>query len=76
MIGEEQNLVTIADDIGALGEHITVEKLVNLDCVERMEGVRVVHGTYPEVSVQPSKFKAGQYVDVILLLGDSPHHKI
>lgn len=71
-------LIGIADRIGALGEHVTVEKFVNLDRVERKEGMRVdekVWGpddTYPQVSVQPSKFEAGQFVEVILLPSDSP----
>ena len=64
--------------IGAVGEHVTVEKAVNLECVERKESVRVkelVWGpddTYPQVSVQPFKFNSGQWVEVILLPADAP----
>lgn len=77
----DRNLVTICDEIGAIGEHVTVEKAVNLESVERKEGIRVDEllwgpgDTYPQVSVQPFKFSAGQWVDVILLPGDDPRIK-
>lgn len=72
-------LTGIADRIGALGEHVTVEKFVNLDCVERIEGVQVWEADkdiggepLPTVSVVQDKFGAGQFVEVILLPSDSP----
>ena len=68
----------IADHIGGLGEHVTLEKFVNLESIERIEGVQVweadedVGGDpLPTVAVVQDKFSAGQYVDVILLPSDS-----
>ena len=65
--------------IGAVGEHVTVKQAVNMEYLERIEGVQVwepdedVGGDpLPTVAVHQDKFKAGQYVDVILLLGDRP----
>ena len=75
---DRHNLVTICNDIGAVGDHVTVEKAVNLKFLERIEGVQVEEFVDPddcaqaEVSVQPSKFSSGQWVDVILLPGDDP----
>ena len=78
-VDDENSLLTeISDAIGAIGDHVTVEKFINLDVVERRECVRVdekIWGpddTYPQVSLQPSKFRASQYVDVILLPGTPP----
>lgn len=71
-------LTGIADHIGSLGEHVTVEKFVNLDRVERMEGTPVwsASDSFPaSVAVQPSKFNADEFVDVILLPGSDPREK-
>ncbi len=65
--------------IGAVGEHVTVERAVNLDSLERIEGVQVWEADeddagdpLPTVSIIQDKFRAGQYVNVILLPGDRP----
>lgn len=79
---EDRNLVTICNDLGAVGEHVTVEKAVNLDSLERIEGVQVWEASeddagdpLPSVPIIQTKFSAGQYVDVILLPGDDPRSK-
>ena len=78
-IDNENELITkICDDIDAIGDHVVPERAVNLDYVERKEGIGVREltwgpgDTYPQVSVQPFKFKSGQYVEVILLPGEHP----
>ena len=65
--------------IGAVGEHVTVEKAVNLDCLKRIEGVQIWEARedatgepLPSVPIVQTKFVGGQYVDVILLPGDAP----
>ncbi len=71
-------LLQAVEAISAIGEHVTVEKAVNLEFIERIEGVQVweadedVGGDpLPTVAVVQDKFSAGEYVDVILLPGDS-----
>ena len=73
-----QSLVRTVAGIGDVGEHVTVEKALNLEFIERIEGVQVwevdedVGGDpLPTVAVVQDKFSAGQHVDVILLPSDS-----
>ena len=77
-----QSLVRTVAEIGDVGEHVTVVKAVDLESLERIEGVQVwepdedVGGDpLPTVAVVQDKFSAGQYVDVILLPGDSSKTK-
>ena len=72
-------LLQTVEGIGAVGEHVTVETVLNLEFIERIEGVQVweadkdVGGDpLPTVAVIQDKFSAGQYVDVILLHSDNP----
>ncbi len=73
--GEESNLMKIAEALGALGEHITVEKFVNIDYVERHDNVRVSSGphiflhTYPVIEHQVN-FKKGTSLEMILIPSD------
>ncbi len=81
------SLLQTIEGIGAIGEHVTVEKALNLEFIERIEGVAVweadedVGGDpLPTVAVihaiqVQDKFSSGQYVDVILLPSDSPKTK-
>ncbi len=79
--GEEDvsrfTLTGIADRIGALGEHVTVEKFVNLDCIERHDNVRVSkkiwgHDDTYQVIEHQVNFKEGTYLEMILLPSGGP----